>query len=209
MKLKNYRILVTGAAGFIGSHTIDRLIAEGRQVWVLDNLSTGSLANLTPHIKDGSLKFVQGDIGGRSLLKELMGKVDAVVHLAALLDHEMCLRDPQLADHVNHQGTITLLEEARKHDLSRFVYASSAAIYGDPARVPTDEECEPAPLNPYGASKLAGERACVEHWRTHGLRTICLRYFNVFGPDNPRVNIAAPSAVHEETETSGAAYHFR
>ena len=176
------RILVTGGAGFIGSHTIDRLVAEGRQVWVLDNLSTGSLDNLATHISDGSLKVVQGDIEDHSLLNELVGNVEAVIHLAALLDHETCIRNPHLADQVNHQGTISLLEEARKHDIRRFVYASSAAVYGDLSRMPIAEDIEPAPLTPYGASKLAGERKCAEYWRRHGLRTICLRYFNVFGP---------------------------
>ena len=182
MTNKINRILVTGGAGFIGSHTIDRLISQGRQVWVLDNLSTGFLDNLAPHISDGSVKFVQGDIGDQSLLNELMGNVEAVIHLGALLDHEKCLRNPELADQVNHQGTLTLLEQARRHDLQRFVYASSAAVYGDVSRMPIAEDCELAPLTPYGASKLAGERKCVEYWRTHELRTICLRYFNVFGP---------------------------
>ena len=176
------RILVTGGTGFIGSHTIDRLLAEGREVWVLDNLSTGSLDNLATHTSDGSLKFVQGDIGDQSLLNEMMSNVDSVIHLAALLDHEKCLRNPQLADEVNHGGTISLLEEARKHDVERFVYASSAAVYGDVPRMPIAEDYELAPLTPYGASKLAGERKCVDYWLSHGLRTICLRYFNVFGP---------------------------
>lgn len=176
------RILVTGGAGFIGSHTVDHLLAEGRQVWVLDNFSTGSADNLTNHIKKGSLKIVRGDIGDKSLLSELMVNVDAVIHLAALLDHEECLRNPQLADQVNHKGTISLLDEARKHEVGRFVYASSAAVYGDASTMPIAEDCELAPLTPYGASKLAGERKCIEYWRIHGLRTICLRYFNVFGP---------------------------
>jgi UDP-glucose 4-epimerase len=182
MDNKINRMLVTGGAGFIGSHTVDRLVAEGRQVLVLDNLSTGSLENLAPYISDGSVRFVKGDISDRSLLSELMGSVEAVFHLAALLDHEECLRNPQLADQVNHRATIGLLEEARKHAIQRFVYASSAAVYGDASRMPITEDCELAPLNPYGASKLAGERKCIEYWQTCELRTICLRYFNVFGP---------------------------
>ena len=109
------RVLVTGGAGFIGSNIVDHLIREGRQVWVLDDLSTGSLDNLATHTGKGSVNVVQGDIGDRALVSELMGNVEAVIHQAALLDHETCLRNPQLADQVNHQGTSVLLEEALKH----------------------------------------------------------------------------------------------
>lgn len=176
------RILVTGGAGFIGSHTVDRLVSEGRRVWVLDDLSTGLLGNIETHIGKGSLNVVRGDIGDQSLLAELMANVEAVIHLAAITDHEICLHNPRLADEVNSKGTFILLERAREHDLRRFVYASSAAVYGDASRIPISEDCQPAPLTPYGASKLAGEKKCLEYWRSYGLRTVCLRYFNVFGP---------------------------
>jgi UDP-glucose 4-epimerase len=111
-----------------------------------------------------------------------MGNVDAVVHLAAILGHELCLRNPELANQVNANGTLTILEEARKHDIKRFVLASSAAIYGNATKLPITEDSKLEPLTPYGASKLAAERHCLDYARLYGLSAVWLRYFNVFGP---------------------------
>jgi UDP-glucose 4-epimerase len=179
MKLLPKRVLVTGGAGFIGSHLVDLLAKQARHVSVLDNLSTGSLDNLS---KDDSVKFVKGDVTDPSAVGGVMANVDAVVHLAAILDHELCLRNPELANQVNANGTLTVLEEARKRDVKRFVLASSAAVYGNATKLPITEDSKLEPLTPYGESKLAAEQHCLDYARQYGLSTVCLRYFNVFGP---------------------------
>jgi UDP-glucose 4-epimerase len=173
------RVLVTGGAGFIGSHLVKRLTERGLEVTVLDNLSTGSLKNLA-EVK--AARFVKGEIADRSLTGALMRDAGAVIHLAAIVDHETCLRDPALARAVNVNGTRILLEEARRSDVQRFVYASSAAVYGHATEVPIREDSALAPISPYGVSKAEAEQHCLEYAQTYGTRAICLRFFNVFGP---------------------------
>jgi UDP-glucose 4-epimerase len=173
------RVLVTGGAGFIGSHVAKRLLERGLEVKVLDNLSTGSMKNLE---EANAAKFVKGEITDRSLADRLMVDVDAVIHLAAIVDHEACLRDPALAQEVNVNGTQILLEEARRRDVHRFVYASSAAVYGHATQLPIREDARLAPISPYGVSKAEAEQRCLEYAQTYGMRSICLRFFNVFGP---------------------------
>ena len=179
MKVLPRRVLVTGGAGFIGSHLVDLIARQDRQVCIIDNLSTGSLDNLR---KKDNIKLVKGEVTDQPSVGSVMGNVDAVVHLAAILGHELCLRNPELANQVNANGTLTILEEARKHDIKRFVLASSAAIYGNATKLPITEDSKLEPLTPYGASKLAAERHCLDYARLYGLSTVCLRYFNVFGP---------------------------
>jgi UDP-glucose 4-epimerase len=173
------RVLVTGGAGFIGSRLVKRLLEHGLQVTILDNLSTGSLENLG---EVNAAKFVKGEITDRSLTGRLMVDVDAVIHLAAIVDHETCLRDPELAHEVNVNGTQVLLEEARRREAQRFVYASSAAVYGHATELPIREDSALAPISPYGVSKAQAEQQCLEHAQTYGMRATCLRFFNVFGP---------------------------
>jgi UDP-glucose 4-epimerase len=173
------RVLVTGGAGFIGGHLVKRLKERGLEVTVLDNLSTGSMKNLE---EATAVEFVKGEITDRSLTGKLMRDTDAVIHLAAIVDHETCLRDPAVAREVNVNGTQTLLEEAGERDVQRFVYASSAAVYGHATEVPIREDSRLAPISPYGASKAEAEQRCLEYAQTYGMRVICLRFFNVFGP---------------------------
>lgn len=175
-------ILVTGGAGFIGSHVIDRLVGEGTQVTALDNFSSGNAKNLASQVGLGLGRLFEGDIRDRSKVNEVLQGVEKVVHLAAMADHEACLRNPELANEVNAKGTLALLEGARKNDVTRFVYASSAALYGEPRKLPISEGAELTPLAPYGVSKLAGERYCFDFMKDYGLKVICLRFFNVFGP---------------------------
>jgi UDP-glucose 4-epimerase len=179
MRTLPQRILVTGGAGFIGSHLVKRLLEQGRGVTILDNLSTGSLQNLGDV---NATKFAKGEITDRSLVAELMPDTDAVIHLAAIVDHDTCLRNPELVHEVNVNGTLVLLEEARRRDVKRFVYASSAAVYGQASELPIREDSRLAPLSPYGISKAAAEQLCLEHAQSYGMSTICLRFFNVFGP---------------------------
>jgi UDP-glucose 4-epimerase len=173
------RVLVTGGAGFIGSHLVKRLLERGLEVNVLDNLSTGSMKNLE---ELNVTRFVKGEITDRSLADKSIADGDAVIHLAAIVDHETCLRDPSLAQKVNVNGTQTLLEGARRSDVRRFIYASSAAVYGHAAELPIREDSALAPISPYGVSKAEAEQRCLEYAQTYGIRVICLRFFNVFGP---------------------------
>jgi UDP-glucose 4-epimerase len=173
------RVLVTGGAGFIGSHLAKRLLERGLKVTVLDNLSTGSLNNLA---EAKAAEFVKGEITDSSLTGKLMSDVDVVIHLAAIVDHETCLRNPALAQEVNVKGTQVLLEEARRGDVQRFVFASSAAVYGHAVELPIREDSVLAPISPYGVSKAEAEQRCLEYAQTYGMRVICLRFFNVFGP---------------------------
>ena len=182
MRRRNLNVLVTGGAGFIGSHLVDALVKQDRRVWVLDNLSTGRLTNLAEHLHESDLKFVKGDVRSASIADRIVARVDAIIHEAGVVDHEACLRNPTLANDVNVGGTLNLLEAARRHDVERFVYASSAAVYGEQKHVPIFEEAAPHPISPYGASKLAAEQYCLAFHSSYGLGTTCLRYFNVFGP---------------------------
>jgi UDP-glucose 4-epimerase len=181
MPRRNLRVLVTGGAGFIGSHIVERLVQQGREVVVIDDLSSGKFENLQLQ-RNHTIKFVKGDIRNQELVSEHLGNIEGVIHLAAIVNHEACLKNPSLANEVNSQGTLQMLEASRKHDVKRFVYASSAAVYGETKEVPVSENSATMPVSPYGASKLDGEKHCLDYQQTYGLRAICLRYFNVFGP---------------------------
>ncbi len=176
------KILVTGGAGFIGSWTVELLVREGYRVVVLDNFSTGSLGNLA-RVLD-RIKVVKGDIRNHVLLDEIIKRyeIDSIIHLAALVSVEEATRNPGEAVRINVNGTHNVLETARKHDLERIVYASSAAVYGDPKYLPIDEDHPLNPKNIYGATKLGGEALVNAYHDNYGLSTISLRYFNVYGP---------------------------
>ena len=175
-------VLVTGGAGFIGSWTVELLVREGYKVVVLDNLSSGSLENIK-HVLD-KIVFIKGDIRDKELVYNIMKKhdIDAVIHLAAVVSVEEASKDPIKTFEVNVTGTINLLEAGRRLDIKRFVYASSAAVYGDPIYLPIDENHPTRPKNIYGATKLAGEILVNTYNKEYGLSTIILRYFNVYGP---------------------------
>lgn len=176
------RVLVTGGAGFVGSYVVNELVRQGHQPIVLDNLSTGKLQNIQSHLESRAATLIEGDICDPSASRRAMAQAEAVIHLAALVDHETCLLDPGKANQVNGEGTRVMLETARDNHVKRFVYASSAAIYGTSTALPIDENVTPAPLSPYGSSKLTGERHCLNYRDRYGLDVVCLRYFNIFGP---------------------------
>lgn len=175
-------ILVTGGAGFIGSWTVELLVKKGYRVVVLDNFSTGSMENLARVID--KIKVVKGDIRNHVLLDEIIRRyeIDSIIHLAALVSVEEAARNPGEAVRVNVNGTHNVLEAARRHGLERIVYASSAAVYGDPKYLPIDEDHPLNPKNVYGATKLGGEALVNAYHENYGLSTISLRYFNVYGP---------------------------
>ena len=176
------RVLVTGGAGFIGSHLVDRLVDEGFEVVVLDNFSTGNLENLRSHIGKENFRIIKGDVRNKTDVKEAVEDVDCIFHLAAIVSVELSVKNPLLVNEVNVCGTLNILEESLKLNLKRFVYLSSCAVYGDPMYLPIDEKHPTKPLSPYGVSKLAAEHYCIAFYKVYGIQTVCLRLFNVYGP---------------------------
>ncbi|HEY9720504.1 MAG TPA: SDR family NAD(P)-dependent oxidoreductase [Oscillatoriaceae cyanobacterium] len=174
------RVLLTGGAGFIGSHSAECLLAQGAQVVVYDNLSTGRLDNLQK--LSGKLHFVHGDLRDYARLEQALRGCDAVLHLAAVVSVPESIAQPLFAHEINASGTLNVLEAARKLGVPRVVLASSAAVYGANAALPLREEAPPQPLSPYAAQKWLGESYASNYARLHGLSTIALRYFNVYGP---------------------------
>lgn len=172
--------LVTGGAGFIGSHVVRRLINVGEDVRVLDNLSTGSLENLNAIGDD--VETIVGDIRDQAIVAKAMVGVDVVLHLAAAPSVVTSVKDPQLTIDVNVAGTLNVLLAARDAGCRRVVLASSSAVYGENRLSPKSEDLTPDPRSPYAVSKLSGEQLCSNFTELYGLPTVALRYFNVFGP---------------------------
>ena len=183
-------ILVTGGAGFIGSHLTERLIELGHEVVVLDDLSTGREENLA-HLQ-GRFRFVKGSITDLQLMRELMPGIEVVFHQAALGSVPRSVEDPMTTHEVNVTGTFNVLLAAKEAGVERVVYAASSSAYGDTPTLPKVETMLPQPLSPYAVSKLVGEYYCQVFTRVYGLPTVSLRYFNVFGPcQNPHSQYAA------------------
>ena len=182
--------LVTGGAGFIGSSIARALIARGDGVRIIDNFSTGKRENLA-EIAD-RIELLEGDIRDDKLLAKAIGGVEVVYHEAAIASVPQSMAEPLENHAVNATGTMRVLEAARRAGVRRVVYAASSAAYGDEPTLPKVETMAPAPISPYGATKLAGEVAMQVYARAFGLETVCLRYFNVFGPrQDPKSEYAA------------------
>ena len=173
------KALVTGGAGFIGSHIVERLLADGHQVIVLDDFSTGHRSNLPD---SDALTVIEGDISNYDTVKQCMVGIDWVFHKAAVASVPRTVNDPVGSSLINYHGTLHLLEAAREKGVKRFVFASSAALYGDEPTLPKVETMNPVTLSPYAVDKLASECACGMYTKLYGLETVCLRYFNVYGP---------------------------
>jgi UDP-N-acetylglucosamine/UDP-N-acetyl-alpha-D-glucosaminouronate 4-epimerase len=174
------KFLVTGGAGFIGSHIAEALAKRGDQVLVLDNLSTGHISNL-----DGfrdKVEFIEGDIQDAQLLAGVLEGVDCVFHEAALASVPRSVEDPLATNAHCVTGTLTLLDSARRAGVRRLVYAASSSAYGDKPFSSKRETDTPDPISPYGVAKLAAEYYCRVFTATYGFETVALRYFNVFGP---------------------------
>jgi len=181
MRLTYDKVMVTGGAGFIGSHTVDALLKNSLEVWVLDNLSSGSLRNLKTWKKNPKLHFKRGSVIRYGIVDSLARKVDAIVHLAAIVSPDVSIRKPELTHEVNVTGTLNVLRAAHKNRVHRIVFASSSSVYGSPKSIPILENASLNPITPYGASKLAAEKYCQAFHKLYGLSTISLRYFNVYG----------------------------
>lgn len=184
------KVLVTGGAGFIGSHLAAALVRRGVSVRVLDNFSTGSPENLW-HIRD-DVEVIKGSVTDTLAVERAVRGCIAVLHQAALPSVARSVEDPVGTHEVNVTGTLRVLTAARDAGVRRFVYASSSSIYGDDPTLPRCELTAPAPRSPYAVAKLAGEQYCRVFGRLFGMETVCLRYFNVFGPrQNPASRYAA------------------
>jgi len=174
--------LVTGGAGFIGSHVADRLLRDGHRVRVLDNFSSGSRKNVAFGMGNPRLEVVEGDIRDFPATVAAAQGVEVIFHQAAMRSVPRSIDDPIGANENNVTGTLNILRAARETGVRRVVYASSSSIYGDRPELPKREDQPPAPISPYAVSKLAGELYCAAWSRLYGLETVGLRYFNVFGP---------------------------
>ena len=192
--------LVTGGAGFIGSHLAHALVARGDRVRVLDDFSTGRIENLEDlmvgEIRSGSpLELMRGSITDPESCRRACERVDGVFHEAAQVSVPRSIEDPDLSYEINVMGTLRLLEAARMAGAKRFVFAASSAAYGDTPTLPKIESMPSAPASPYASGKLAGEQLLRVWGNVYGMRTVALRYFNIFGPrqadDSPYTGVIA------------------
>ena len=173
------RIVITGGAGFIGSNLAEVLSKDNaNEVIVLDDLSTGKLANT----KDMAIKFVNGSITDLELLQTIFKDVDYVLHQAAIPSVPRSINEPIASNNANITGTLNVLVAARDRNVKKVVYASSSSVYGDTPKLPKREDMTPTPLSPYAVTKLTGEHYCNVFNEVYGLKTVALRYFNVYGP---------------------------
>jgi UDP-N-acetylglucosamine/UDP-N-acetyl-alpha-D-glucosaminouronate 4-epimerase len=188
------KVLVTGGAGFIGSHIVDRLLAEGHSVRVLDNFSTGRRENLADVLSD--IEVVEGDIESYEQVQNAVSGCEVVLHQAALPSVPRSVQDPLRSNATNVTGTLNVLLAARDSGVRRVVYASSSSIYGASPELPKHEGLLPQPISPYAVAKLAGEGFCRSFNEVFSLEAVALRYFNVFGPrQDPRSHYAVPNFI--------------
>ncbi|MGB9929590.1 MAG: SDR family NAD(P)-dependent oxidoreductase [Methanosarcina sp.] len=194
-------VLVTGGAGFIGSHIAEYFAKAGYNVRILDNLATGFLKNI-PQYKN--VEFIQGDICDSSLVEKAVSGMDYVYHEAALVSVPLSCEKPVEAFQVNTLGTLNVLQACVKSGVDKFVTASSAAVYGNNPVLPKSEAMYPEPASPYAISKLDGEYLAKMFYEDHDLRTTCLRYFNVYGPrQDPKSPYAAVIPIFLEKAKAG------
>ncbi len=207
-------VLITGGAGFIGSHVVDRCLTEGHTVRVLDNFSTGALENLA-HCA-GDIETIDGDLRSDEDVRQAMRGVDQVIHLGALGSVPRSIDDPLTSHDVNATGTLRVLKIASEVSVERVIFSSSSSVYGDNPKLPKSETDSGQALSPYAVTKSAGEQYCIQATRHYGLNTVRLRFFNVFGPRQsgtsayaaviPRFMTAAlsgqPIVVHGDGEQS-------
>lgn len=174
------RYLITGGAGFIGSNTVDELVRRGHSVVVLDDMSAGKEENLA-EIR-GKITFIKGSITDLEIVQKAMLQADYAIHLAARTSVPRSVKDPIETNRINVDGTLNVLVAARDNKVKRVVFAASSSAYGDTPTLPKSENMQPVPISPYGVTKYVGEVYAQAFGRCYGLETVCLRYFNIFGP---------------------------
>ncbi|MEM3638070.1 MAG: NAD-dependent epimerase/dehydratase family protein [Conexivisphaerales archaeon] len=185
MEINKKLVLVTGGAGFIGSHLVEQLLLLGAEVRVLDNFDDfykGKEENLIDYKSNPRFKLVYGNINDLKLVRSCVKGVDIVFHLAAQAGVRYCIENPQKANETNVTGTLNVLLASREMRVKKVIYASSSSVYGKPVKLPMNEDHPTNPTNPYAATKLAGEKYCLAFGETYGLSVTCLRYFSVYGP---------------------------
>jgi UDP-glucose 4-epimerase len=186
------RAVVTGGAGFIGSHLTEELVRRGYRVGILDDLSTGKMENIEPLLKEGNIEFAYGSVTELPLLQKFFRGFAYVFHLAAIPSVPRSIENPLASHDVNITGTLNVLMAAKHNKVKKVIYASSSAVYGDTPTLPKREDMPPNPQSPYAITKLAGEYYCQVFHQIYGLSTVCLRYFNVYGPrQDPNSQYAA------------------
>ena len=176
------KIIITGGAGFIGSHIAEELVKYNLHLIILDDLSTGKYENISHLIEKGNVEFILGSINDRSLLVSLFSNADYVFHQAAVASVPESLENPLAYHEVNVTGTLNILLAARDYKVKKVVCASSSAVYGNAPDLPRAEDMSPNPCSPYAVTKLASEIYCDVFRKSYGLPSLCLRYFNVYGP---------------------------
>jgi UDP-glucose 4-epimerase len=180
--MQQFKTIVTGGAGFIGSHLVDRLLTDGHEVTVIDNLSSGNKKNIEHNEDNKNFNFLHADIINKEEISEFFSKIDWVFHLAALADIVPSIQHPDDYFNSNVRGTFSVLESSREHHVKRFIYAASSSCYGIPDEYPTPEDAEIRTEYPYALTKFLGEKM-VMHWgKIYQLPVISLRFFNVYGP---------------------------
>lgn len=176
------RILITGGAGFIGSHLCEKYVSEGETILCLDNFGSGELRNIYGLVTQKNFKLIRGDIRDPHLLEKPMPSVDAIIHLAAQIHVEKSIIEPKLTYDVNVLGTLNLLEAARRHDVEKVIHTSTSEVYGSAVNLPMNEDHPLLAPHPYGASKIAADRLCYAYIQTYGMNICIARPFNIFGP---------------------------
>lgn len=171
-------VLITGGAGFIGSNLANKLLIQGQNLRVIDNLSSGSTSNID-HLSD--LEFIEGDIRDIALLNRVMPGIDLIYHFASSVGNKRSINNPVLDADVNVMGTLSLLEAAHRHGVQKIVLSSSACIFGEQKQLPIKEDHPIEPRTPYGCSKLYAEKIALSYADLYPIEAICLRYFNVYG----------------------------
>ena len=184
--------IVTGGAGFIGSHLAEELARRGYYVTILDTLSTGMMNNIEELLAKKNVDFIRGSVTNVPLLLELFQDAQYVFHQAAIPSVPRSVDSPQFSHEANITGTLNVLLSARDNHIKKVIYASSSSVYGDTPTLPKKEDMLPSPLSPYAVTKLAGEYYCRVFHQVYGLPTVCLRYFNIYGPrQDPNSQYAA------------------
>jgi len=194
MNFQGKKVLVTGAAGFIGSNLTDRLLELGAEVIGMDSLFNGRLENLKQAQKHKMFTFYKGDIRDFNFLLDISKDIEIIYHQAAFTSVPQSILMPESCNNVNVNGTLNILNAARKNDINKIVFASSSSVYGDLPTLPATEDMNKNPISPYGVSKLAVDAYMSAYYLTYGIKTIGLRYFNVYGPrqkDSPYSGVIA------------------
>ena len=193
------KIVVTGGAGFLGSHLVDKLIREGEEIIVIDNLFRGQTENIEQHIPNKKFTLLNDEIQNKTKINDALHLADAVIHFASISSVFRSIVEPEIVNTINVTGTLNMLNLCIKEEVQCFIFASSAAVYGGDRNRPLQENDSLHPLSPFAASKIAGEAYCKAYNETYGLNTIILRFMNIYGPRITKVYRRVCSKFAEAT----------